>query len=189
MNAWAKLCATNSTTVLSSLFIYKPDSVELISSEGLNGRVLVADLGGLTVDNATVPRLVELIKGAPSLEALLLRQGTTVTIDDVAAAQTLADVALEHNVSLAGSIRGDIDEAAFSRIHLSWFPEHMTSFENSTFKNAHVWAIFVASEVKVPWPRPSPRTSRSPRIRRPARARPPCPLSVSPLAHSAFHLC
>ena len=74
MNAWAKLCATNSTSVLSSLLIYKPDTVESISSEGLNGRVLVADLGGLTVDNAAVPRLVELIKGAPSLEALLLRQ-------------------------------------------------------------------------------------------------------------------
>ena len=71
-----------------------------ISSEGLHGRVLVADLGGLTVDNAAVPRLVELIKGTPSLEALLLRQGTTVTIDDVAAAQTLADVALEHDVAI-----------------------------------------------------------------------------------------
>ena len=77
MNAWAKLCATNPTTALSSLFIYKPDTVELISSEGLSGRVLVADLTGLTVDNAAVPRLVELIKGAPSLEALLFHsQGT-----------------------------------------------------------------------------------------------------------------
>ena len=147
MNAWAKLCATNSTSVLSSLFIYKPDTVELISSEGLSGRVLAADLRGLTVDNAAVPRLVELIKGAPSLEALLLRQGTTVTIDDVAAAQTLADVALEHDVSLAGSLRGSMEDRIFNNIHTcGWSP----NVDEKLFTNSQVWAIFAASEVKVP---------------------------------------
>jgi len=105
----------------------------------------VADLTGLTVDNAAVPRLVELIKGAPSLEALLFHsESTIVTIDDVAAAQTLADVALEHDVSLGGSLRNHVETVALGRAHHRWFPGVLDHC-----KNSQVWAIFAASEVKL----------------------------------------